>query len=175
MEVASSATSVGVKPSRAATVGFTWKLVAGPLMVFSMPFSTSTTPGILLMASPTRGPSLRQQRRIVGEDLDLDRLGSVGEVADHVLQHLGELDVEFGLGLLDLVAHVVHDFVDAAVALGLQLDGEVAGVGFGHGGKAHLQAGAARGAFDLGVLRRICSTCCRTRLVSVSELPAGMM
>ena len=57
IEVASCETSSGVKPSREATLGSIWKFVAGPLMVFSMPFSTSTTPGIFPMASPTRGPS----------------------------------------------------------------------------------------------------------------------
>ena len=55
------------------------------------------------MASPTRGPSCVQQRRIGREDLDLDRLGRVGQVADHVLQHLDELDVQLRLGRLDLL------------------------------------------------------------------------
>ncbi len=36
-----------------------WNMLAGPLMVFSMPSSTSTTPGIFLMASPTRGAQSR--------------------------------------------------------------------------------------------------------------------
>ena len=53
-----------------------------------------------------------------------------------------------GSVVLICCAHVFHHFVDAAAALGLELHGEVAGVGFGHGGQAHLQAGAARGAFD---------------------------
>ena len=44
---------------------------------------------------------LVEELRIVGEELDLDGLGRVGEVADHVLQDLGELDVELGLGRLD--------------------------------------------------------------------------
>ena len=96
------------------------------------------------------GPELRQQCRIVGKDLDLDRLGRIGEVADHVLQHLRELDVQLRLGGLDLLAHVGHHFVDAAAAFGLQLHGEVAGVGLGDGGQAHLQAGAARGDLHFG-------------------------
>ena len=106
---------------------------------------------------------LRQQRRIVGEDLDLDRLGRVGQVADHVLQHLGELDVQLRLGGLDLRAHVGHHVVDGAAALGFQLDGEVAGVGLGHGGQAHLQAGAARGAFHLRASRAECARRVRAR------------
>ena len=149
IEVASSATSVVVKPRRAARPGSTWKVVAGPLMVLSMPFCASTTPGILLMASSTLGPSWLS-RAVAGEELDLDGLGRVGEVADHVLQDLGELDVEVGLGLPDPLAGILHDLVDVAVAVGLEADGEVAGVGFGDGGEAHLQAGAAAGGGDLG-------------------------
>ena len=101
MEVASSATSVGVKPRRAGDAGSTWKLVAGPLMVLSTPFCTSTTPAILPMASPMRGPA-----RSAGPDhwrrLDLYRLRCIGEVADHVLQNLNEFDVELRLRLFDL-------------------------------------------------------------------------
>ena len=55
--MASSATSLGVKPRRAARTGSTWKLVAGPEMVLSTPLCVSTTPGIFLMASSTLGPS----------------------------------------------------------------------------------------------------------------------
>ena len=102
------------------------------------------------MASPTLGPSCVEQRRIVGEDLDLDRLRRVGRSPIIVLQHLRELDVQLRLGGLDLLAHIVHHLVDRAAALGFQLHGEVAGVGFGDGGEAHLQAGAARGDFDFG-------------------------
>ena len=144
IEVASSATSVGVKPSRAATVGFTWKFVAGPLIVFSMPFCTSTTPGILLMASPTCGPNFCSSAASVEKNLDLDRFRRVGKVADHVLQRLDELHVQLRLGLLDLLAHIRHHFVDPAIAFALQLHRDVAGVGFGHGGQPHLQAGAPR-------------------------------
>ena len=64
---------------------------------------TSTTPGILPMASPTRGPSCVSSASIVGEDLDLDWLRRIGQVADHVLQHLDEFDIELGLGGLDLL------------------------------------------------------------------------
>ena len=46
-------------------------------------------------------------------------------------------------------ADVGDDLVDGAGAFGLQLDGDVAGVGFGDGGETHLQAGAARGDLDL--------------------------
>ena len=77
--------------------------MAGPLIVFSTPFCVSTTPGIFAMASPTRGPELVQQRLVVGEQLDLDRLRRVGEIADHVLQYLGELDIQLRLSRLDLL------------------------------------------------------------------------
>ena len=87
-----------------------------------------------------------------GEELDLDGLGGVGEVADHVLEDLGELDVELGLGGFDALAGVLHDVVDAAAAVVGEQDGEVAGVGFCNGGESHLQAGAAGGGGDFGEL-----------------------
>ena len=49
------------------------------------------------------GAELVEQVLIGGEELDLDGLGGVGEVADHVLEDLGELDVELGLGGFDLL------------------------------------------------------------------------
>ena len=55
-----------------------------------------------------------------------------------------------GSAALICCAGVGHDFVDAAAAVVLEHDGEVAGVGFGDGGEAHLEAGAARGGGDFG-------------------------
>ena len=95
---------------------------------------------------------LVEQVLVRGEELDLDGLGGVGEVADHVLEDLGELDVEFGLGGFDALARVLHDVVDAAAAVVGEQDGEVAGVGFCNSGEAHLQAGAAGGGGDFGEL-----------------------
>src|SRR5215469_10173623 len=90
-----------------------------------------------------------KQHRVVGEDLDLNGLGGVREVADHVLKDLGGLDVKLGLGGLDLLADIVHYFVDAAAAFLFELDADVAGVGLGDCGEAELHAGAARRGFDL--------------------------
>jgi len=73
---------------------------------------------------------LVEQVLVGGAELDLDGLRGVGEVADHVLQDLCELDVELGLGGFDLLAGVLHDVVDAAVAVSGEQDGEVADVGF---------------------------------------------
>ena len=56
----SSSISCGVKPARAATAGSTRNSVAGPLIVFSIPSRTSTTPEIFLIASPTRGAHSRR-------------------------------------------------------------------------------------------------------------------
>ncbi len=86
------------------------------------------------MASPTCGPSFCSSAAIGGEEFDVDRLRCVRQVADHVLQHLGELDIQLRLGLLDLRMDIRHHLVDAAVALVLQLHGDVAGICFGHGG-----------------------------------------
>ena len=95
----SSSISCGVNPARAAIAGSTLNSVAGPLMVFSMPSSTSTTPGSFLIASPTFGAHSLQQRRILREQLDGNRLGRAGQVADHVLQQLHEFHVERRLAL----------------------------------------------------------------------------
>ena len=152
MALASSSTSCGVKPARAATAGSTLKTVAGPLMVFSIPSSTSTTPGIFLMAPATWGAQARSNSRILAEQLDDHGLGRAGEIADHVLQKLREFDVQHRLGLRDLGAHVGDHFFAAAFAIGLQLDRDVAGIGFGHLGEAQLQAGAARRALHFGRL-----------------------
>ena len=45
-------------------------------------------------------------------------------------------------------AHVGNDFVDVALAIVLQLHGEVAAIGFGDGGQSQLQSGAPRSVFD---------------------------
>ena len=96
-------------------------------MVLSMPSSTSTTPGIFSMASATRGAHSRQQRGVFREQLDDDRLGRVGEVADHVLQELHELHLERGLpasAILSRTSAITSSELRAAVLL--QLDGDVA-------------------------------------------------
>ena len=94
MALASSSISCGVKPERAATTGSTFITMAGPLMVFSMPSFTSATPLIFLMLVGDLRPPLLQQIGIGREQLDLDRLGRTGQIADHVLQDLNEFDVE---------------------------------------------------------------------------------
>jgi len=53
----------------------------------------------------------------VEKSFDLDGFGGVGEVADHVLEDLSELDVEFGFGGPDALAGVFHDVVDGAAAM----------------------------------------------------------
>ncbi len=53
--LASSSISCGVKPARAATVGSTFITIAEPLIVFSIPFFTSSTVSIFLIRSPTFG------------------------------------------------------------------------------------------------------------------------
>ncbi len=104
------------------------------------------------MASPTRGRDLVEQVLAGGVELDLDGLGRVGEIAEHVLKDLGEFDIQLGLGGVDALPGVLHDSVDAAAAMVCEQDAEVAGVGFGDGGETHLQAGAAGGGGDLGDL-----------------------
>ena len=52
----------------------------------------------------------------------------------------------------DFGAHFGGDLFGAAAALAFELDGDIAAIGFGDGGEAELQAGAAGGAFDFGRL-----------------------
>ena len=96
------------------------------------------------------GTELCELCRVVRKYLELDGLGGIGEVADHVLQHLYELDVEFRLGGPDLLANICHYIVDGSAALGFQFHGKVAGVGFVNRVEPHFHAGTARGDFHLG-------------------------
>ena len=72
---------------------------------------------------------------ILRKQFDDDGLRLAGEVANHVLEDLHEFDLGGGLSLLNFLADIVHDFFDAALASALELDGEVAAIGFGNGGK----------------------------------------
>jgi len=118
------------------------------------------------MAVATRGPSCCSNAGIAGEDFKLDRFGCVRQVADHVLQHLGKLHVELGLGLPDFGADVGDDLVDRAIAVDFKTDGEVAAVSFSDGGEAELEAGAAGGDLDLG--------CVMEDLLDVGEDAVGL-
>ena len=96
------------------------------------------------------GSHLAQLGLVPGKQFDLDGLGRVGEVVDVVLQDLGQLYVEPRLGGVDFVAHFVHHIPNRSAAIGLELNSEVAGVGFGDGSQAHLEARAARCVLDFG-------------------------
>ena len=147
--VVSSATSVGVKPKRAASWGSTSKLVAGPLIGVVDAVLDVYDAGYFLDFLGDASGEIGQLRGVVGEELDLDGFGCVREVTDVVLQDLRELDIELGFLLFDLRSYVGHHLVDAALAIFLEDHGDVAIVGLGHGGEAHLQAGAAAGVIDL--------------------------
>ena len=67
-----------------------------------MPSTTSTigvTPPIFTFSSarPPAAPTSLSSSGVLREQLDDDRLGRAGQVADHVLQHLNELHVEHRL------------------------------------------------------------------------------
>ena len=70
--------------------------------------------------------------------------GAGSEIADHVLQNLYELDVESGLLLLDIGAHVGDDVFNSPLALRFQLHQDVAGIGFRDRSQTELQTGAPR-------------------------------
>ena len=75
---------------------------------------------ILDIALATCGAHWDSRLGIFGEHHDLDGLRIAGQVADHILQDLVEIDVEGRFGLLDLGPHLAHDFLDAPAALFLQ-------------------------------------------------------
>ena len=64
------------------------KVLAGPLMVLSIPFRTSTTPLDLLDGIRDLRRPFLQQCRIGAEKLDLHRFRCAGQIADHILQQL---------------------------------------------------------------------------------------
>ena len=98
----SFATSCGVNPACEAVAILIWKETAGPLVVESIPSSTSTIgwlppTSIFPMASATRGAHSFEQLRVRREQHDVNRLRSAGEVADHVLKLLREFHFDGGL------------------------------------------------------------------------------
>ena len=124
--------------------------MAGPLIVFSKAIENIDHSRLLLDGVGDARGHVLEDGGIGIEELDLDGFGGVGQVPNHVLQDLGELDVKLRFCLLDFAADIGDDFVDTAIAFRLELDSNVAGVGFGDGGEAHLEAGAARDAIDFG-------------------------
>ncbi len=90
-----------------------------------------------------------QQRRIGRKQFDLHRLRRVGQIANHVLQHLHVFDFQTRLLFFHPGAQFGDDFFAAAVALALQLHRDVAAVRLGHCRQSQLQSSAARCAFDL--------------------------
>ena len=92
---------------------------------------------------------LRREHGLVRrEDLDLDRGGRPGEVADEVVEDPRELDMEDGLRGVDLLPELIGYLLDGALAVMLELHEEVARVRLGDGER---QAGtrAPRVAFHL--------------------------
>ena len=100
-------------------------------------------------AADARRP-LAKECGVGREQLDLYRLRRVRQIADHVLQHLHELDLDARLLPRDAGAKFRHDLLDVTVALTLELDGNVPAVGLGDCGQAKFQAGTARCTFDFG-------------------------
>ena len=66
------------------------------------------------MACATRGAHSRSSCGVGREQLDLHRLGRVRQIADHVLQHLHELDFDAGLLLRYAGAQFGDDLIDIA-------------------------------------------------------------
>ena len=85
---------------------------------------------------------------VIAEQLDLDRLGHGGEVADHVFHQLGGLDLDARHPGFDPITDIGHHRLYVAPMAGLQADEHVTGVGFGQPA-AQLGAGAPRIGQDL--------------------------
>ena len=79
------------------------------------------------------GSGVRQDLGILAKELDDDGLGLAGQVANHVLQNLDELDFGGGLAVLNLRTNVVHDLIDVALTISLEFYGEITAIGFGDG------------------------------------------
>ena len=172
--VASSATSLGVNPSRPARSGSTWKLVAGPEMVLSTPFWVSTTPGIFLMASSTLGPSWLSRAASLEKSLIWMGSGELERSPIMSCRTWVNSMSRAGSDFLILFADVLHDLFDVAVAVLLEADREVSGVGLGDRGEAHLQAGAAAGDLDLGRAAQYLLDVLEDAVGLASEVPAGV-
>ena len=89
-----------------------------------------------------------EELAVLGKKFDDDGLRSAGQIPDHVLEELNELDFGAGFGGFNFGADVGNDVVDVALAILLQPDGKISVVRLGDGGKAQLHTGAAGSVLD---------------------------
>ena len=97
--------------------------------VFNAVFHVGDAFNFLDFVADFRGPFL-EQFGILREQFDFDGFQRTGQVADHVLEHLDELDVQLRVFVVHLRANVGDDFVNTAVAILFQTYGEVAVIRF---------------------------------------------
>jgi hypothetical protein len=91
-----------------------------------------------------------ERARVAAEEVHLDRARVPGQIAEHVLKDLDELDLDLGRLDRDALAHLVDDVVDRAAVIAIdEAHHDVAGVLEGRGRRSHLGAGAAREGADL--------------------------
>ncbi len=93
------------------------------------------------------GRGLLEEVEIIGKDFDLDGLGGADEVTDEVAEHAVKVWIDLRLKVFDFFAQLCHHIFGAALGVGVQLDEEIAGVGFREF-KAEGDAGAAGEALD---------------------------
>ena len=171
------ATSSGVKPARAATAGSTLKH-RGRTADRVLDAVQHVDHAADLARSRRRPAAPIRRSKVASGEKSLIWIGSGAFDRSPIMScsTCDELDVDRGLLLLDLGAQLVHHLVDAAAALALQLDRDVAGIGLGHRRQSELQPGAPRGALHLRASRAASARCGRSRGWSPrSEVPAGMM
>ncbi len=175
MAPASVETSAGVKPARPATVGFDLKVQGRSAN--RVLDAVEDVDHAVDLAHPLRHLRSRvaQQRRVLGEQLDVNRLGAARQIANHVLEHLEELHVELRLLGRDPLTDVGHDVLDSADQSALSFT-EMSPVLASVTAASPSCNPVRRDVLSTsGMARMICRTCWMTRSVSESELPAGMM
>src|SRR5208337_335407 len=115
---------------------------------------------------------LFQQSSVRREQFDLHGFRRVRQIANHVLQHLYVLYFQPRFLLFDLRPNLRNDFVAAAVTLALQLYGNIAAIGFSHGGQTQFQSGATRCALDLRSVPQYLLDVADHEFLVVSEITA---
>ena len=175
IEVASSATSVGVNPSPGGKQRIDTEIRCRTAdRVFQSVFNADNA-GHLANLSAIRGATFLKLREVLRKQFDLDRLGSVRQIVDHVLQHLDKLHVELRLGSFDLAAGLRNHFINAAAPSTFSFTVMSPVLASVTAARPICRPVRRLVLSTSGIRRRIPSTCARTRFVSLSELPAGMM
>ena len=172
---ASVATSSGENPARAATIGSSRKVTAGPLIALSIPFSTSTTPLTLLMLSATLGAHCSSSA--ASGEYSLIWMGSGALVKSPIMSCNVCMNSTSRAGSCFLISPRTSSMTSSIPRLRLLLSFTETSPVFASVTEASPNCIPVRRDVlsTSGVSCNISSTWLMTRLVSARELPAGMM